>query len=126
MTQVNRLHNCAKAVNQESTAFWPGDAQRIEVHGTRGTAVMTGDRLTRWDVRDDHGPPPPLAEKGASGASDPLAISLTPFERQFEDFTSACSSGRAPLVDGNEGYRALALVDAIYRSCRSGERVALG
>ena len=33
--------------------------------------------------------------------------------------------GRKPLVAGEEGYEALELVDAIYRSCRTGEKVAL-
>jgi UDP-N-acetyl-2-amino-2-deoxyglucuronate dehydrogenase len=72
-------------VLQASTAFWPGYPERIELHGTKGTAVVTGDRLTHWDVRDDEGEPPPLARDVASGASDPMAISLDPVERQFRD-----------------------------------------
>ena len=54
-----------------------------------------------------------------------MAISLEPFERQFLDFGDAIAKGRKPLVAGEEGYQALELVDAIYRSCRSGEKVRL-
>ena len=125
LTAVIRFEQGATGVLQASTAFWPGYPERIELHGTKGTAVVTGDRLTRWDVRDDAGEAPPLAQDVASGASDPLAISLDPFERQFRDFARAIESGGRPLVGGDEGYAALELVDAIYRSCRSGDRVSL-
>jgi predicted dehydrogenase len=54
-----------------------------------------------------------------------MAISLTHFARQFRLFGDAIKNGRAPLVTGAEGYRALELVDAIYRSCREGRRVRL-
>jgi UDP-N-acetyl-2-amino-2-deoxyglucuronate dehydrogenase len=120
-----RFANGATGVIQASTAFAPGYTERLEVHGARGTAIISGDKLTTWDVKDDDGEPPPLAEKVASGASDPMAISLEPFERQFHDFADAIRTGRPPLVSGDDGYQALELVDAIYRSCRSGERVRL-
>ena len=61
----------------------------------------------------------------ASGASEPMAISLAPFERQFLDFGEAIRSGREPLVSGDEGYRALQVVTAIYDSCRSGKAVTI-
>ena len=113
----------ATGVIQASTAFWPGYPERLEFHGTRGTAVISGDRLVVWDVKNDEGPAPPLAGHVASGASDPMAISLAPFERQFSDFAAAIKSGGRPLVSGEEGYQALAVVDAVYRSCRTGETV---
>jgi predicted dehydrogenase len=110
---------------QASTAFWPGQPERIEIHGTRGSATITGDRLTAWDVRDDTGPLPALSATVASGAADPMAISLESFERQFADFGDAIQSNRQPLVSGESGFQALEVVDAIYRSCRTGEKVVL-
>ena len=71
------------------------------------------------------GDPAPVASQVMRGASDPMAISLTPFERQFLDFGDAIEKGRKPLVAGEEGYEALEVVDAVYRSCRSGEKVVL-
>jgi len=120
-----RYDNGATGVIQASTAFWPGYTERIEIHGTKGTAIISGDKLTAWDVRDDEGEPPPLAKDIASGASDPMAISLEPFERQFLDFGQAIRTGRPPLVSGEEGYRALEIVLAVYRSCREGVKVKL-
>jgi UDP-N-acetyl-2-amino-2-deoxyglucuronate dehydrogenase len=124
-----RYESGALGVIQAATAFYPGYPERLEIHGTKGTAIVSGDRLTTWDVEDDeeslmHGAPP-LESAGKSGASDPMAISLAPFERQFLDFGRAITDGRAPLVSGEDGYRALELVQAIYRSCRDGRQVGL-
>lgn len=115
----------ATGVIQASTAFWPGYTERLEIHGSKGTAIISGDKLTTWDVENDSGDAPPLKREVASGASDPMAISLAPFERQFLDLGEAIRTGRAPLVTGEEGYRALELVEALYRSCREGRRISL-
>jgi UDP-N-acetyl-2-amino-2-deoxyglucuronate dehydrogenase len=125
VSAVLRYQSGAIGVIQAATAFQPGYPERIEISGTHGTAIITGDRLTTWDVENDSGEKPPLAGASASGASDPMAISLAPFERQFVDFAEAIRTRRDPLVSGAEGHRALALVDAIYRSCRSESRVTI-
>jgi len=123
---VLRYSSGATGVIQAATAFRPGYPERLEFHGTRGSAAVIGDQLTAWDVEDDSGEPPPLARAAASGASEPMAISLAPFERQFLDFAEAIRTGREPLVSGEQGYRALELVTAIYRSSREKTPVRLG
>lgn len=124
-----RYASGATGVIQASTAFWPGYTERVELHGTKGTAIISGDRLTSWDVLDDgeanQRDPAPVAHDVASGSSDPMAISLTSFERQFEDFAEAIRDHREPLVSGEEGYRALEVVLGIYRSCRENSPVTL-
>ena len=122
---VLRYAHGATGVIQASTAFWPGYSERIELHGTKGSAIVTGDKLTAWDVKDDVGESAPVASQVASGASDPMAISVVPFERQFLDFAEACQRGRAPLCSGVDGFRALELVISIYDSCRTGQSVAI-
>jgi UDP-N-acetyl-2-amino-2-deoxyglucuronate dehydrogenase len=125
VSAVVRYASGATGVVQASTAFWPGYPERVELHGTKGTAVISGDKLTTWDVEGDSGDPAPVVKEVASGASDPMAISLEPFERQFLDFGDAIAKGRKPLVSGEEGYQALEIVEAIYRSCRTGDKVVL-
>ena len=88
---------------QASTAFWPGYTERIELHGTKGTAVIAGDKLVTWDVENDEGEPPPSRRTEFSGAADPMAISTEPFERQFRDFGEAIRTGRKPLLAGEDG-----------------------
>jgi len=119
----------ATGVIQASTAFWPGYTERIEIHGSKGTAVISGDRMTSWDVREDEpqnaADPAPVAQDVASGSSDPMAISVASFERQFLDFKNAIRDNREPLANGEEGYRALEVVLSIYRSCRGQGPVVL-
>ena len=125
---VNALlsYSCsATGVIQASTALWPGYPERIEIHGTKGTAIVTGDKLTSWDVQDDTGDPAPIDRAIASGASDPMAISTLTLERQFLDFGDACKAGRVPLVSAADGYRALQAVISIYESCRQGRTIVI-
>lgn len=122
---VMKYTNGATGVIQSSTAFWPGYPERIEIHGTKGTCVFTGDKLTTWDVENDQGEPAPVEMQVMSGASDPMAIPLTPFERQFLDFGNAVKNRTQPLVSGEEGLKALEIVLGIYESCRSGRPVRL-
>ena len=120
-----RYQSGATGIIQASTAIWPGYSERVEIHGTKGTAILTGDKLTTWDVQEDVGEPAPVESSVMSGASDPMAIPLTPFERQFRDFGEACQTGRAPVVSGEEGMKALQLVLGVYQSCREDRRVVL-
>jgi predicted dehydrogenase len=119
----------ASGVIQAATAFWPGYPERIEIHGTKGTAVISGDRLTTWDVLGDaeanERDRAPVEQNVASGASDPMAIAVTSFERQFQDFADAVAEGRTPVSDGMEGYRALEVVLSIYQSCRERRAVSI-
>jgi len=123
---VVRYASGATGVFQAATAFWPGYTERTEFHGTKGTAIISGDKLTTWDVENDSGEPAPVSKEVASGSSDPMAISVEPFERQFRDFGEAITTGRKPLVSGEDGYQALEIVEAVYQSCRSGQKVGFG
>ena len=122
---VLEYENGAGGVLQAATATWPGYPERIEIHGSKGTAVITGDQLTAWDVDGDEGPDAPLASGVDSGAADPMAISIENLQRQFRDFGEAIAGDREPLVDGGEGLAALRLVLGVYESARSGAPVDL-
>jgi predicted dehydrogenase len=122
---VMRYASGATGVIQAATALWPGYPERIEIHGTKGSAIVTGDQLTTWDVKDDVGEPAPVAQLAKSGASDPMAISTVPFERQLAEFGEACKAGRVPACSGVDGYKALELVRSIYTSCFEGQKVLI-
>ncbi|MGP8269569.1 MAG: Gfo/Idh/MocA family protein [Terracidiphilus sp.] len=115
----------ALGVIQAATSYWPGFAERVEIHGTKGSAIITGDQLTAWDVQDDSGEAAPLAKLEATGASDPMAISLLTIERQQLDFGEACKTGRPPACTGMDGFRALQLVKSIYTSCAEARKVEI-
>ena len=117
-----RYQSGATGVIQAATAFWPGSTERLEIQGTKGTAIISGDRLTTWEVLDDDdtngSDPAPVQVSGQSGSSDPMAIAVTSFERQFLNFAQAIRTGSPPLASGEAAYRALELVLDIYGSCQ--------
>ena len=82
----------AIGVIQASTALWPGYPER--------NRCDYGRRADAWDVQEEQGGRgAPVAAQAASGASDPMAISLAPYERQFLDFAmhvTTAAIGRAP------------------------------
>jgi UDP-N-acetyl-2-amino-2-deoxyglucuronate dehydrogenase len=122
---VLRFESGATGVIQASTAIWPGYTERLELHGTNGSAILASGKLVSWDVQDDSGDPAPLGTETTSGASDPTAVSVVPLERQFLDFANAVKRGGRPLVTGEQGLAALQIVEAVYDSCRSGHKIAI-
>jgi len=95
LSSTLRYASGATGILQCSTAMWPGYPERIEIHGTKGTAIVTADKLTTWDVAGDSGEDPPISAQNGSGASDPMAISTISFERQFLDFRCSVSGSES-------------------------------
>ena len=65
---VNALltfENGASGVNFRHRRLFGPATRSVQIHGSRGSAIVTGDRLTAWDVQDDHGDPAPLTGGGA-------------------------------------------------------------
>lgn len=121
-----RFENGATGVLQASTAFWPGYSERIELHGTKGSAIIVGDKLVHWDVEGDSGGDAPLAGgTDDSGASDPMAIPVENLKRNLQNFGEAVQNGTDPLIEGEEGLRALQIVLGVYEAARSGGAVRL-
>jgi predicted dehydrogenase len=124
-----RFASGALGVIQATTSVHPGLAKTIAVHGDRGTAVVEQDDVVRWDFTPETAEDRALKEHfarkvGASGgASDPAAISHQGHARQLADFVHAVRTGGRPLVDGREGRRSVEVIEAVYRSARSGQTV---
>jgi UDP-N-acetyl-2-amino-2-deoxyglucuronate dehydrogenase len=49
-----------------------------------------------------------------------MAINYSCHTRNFEDFLAAVRAGRRPLLDGLEGRKAVAIIEACYKSARTG------
>ncbi len=131
----------AIGVIQGSTSFFPGLAERLEVHGTNGSIIIEGDRTKVWEVdpnaANDGSPygrgvsaqPTPNVhshneEKSAGGASDPSALWTEQHRLQLEDFTQAILTNRDPYITGEQAIEPLKVILAIYRSAkRNGARV---
>jgi len=124
------FENGALGVIEGSTATWPGHPARVEVHGTEGGAVLEDGKLNFWQFNRrkpvDKKIEAALREESAlgSGAGDPLAsLKIEGHRRQIDDFTKAIQQDRPPHIQGTEGRNAVALIEAIYRSAKTGKTV---
>jgi UDP-N-acetyl-2-amino-2-deoxyglucuronate dehydrogenase len=114
---------------EASTALWPGWSRRLDICGEHGSVSLEDDRIAKWEFRDARPGDEAIRAGGAnalgSGASDPKAISVEGHRRQLQDLVDALTAGRAPSLDGREGRKAVALVNAIYQSANTGAPVKL-
>ncbi len=128
---IVEFENGSMGVIEGSTAVWPGHPARLEVHGDQGGAVLEDGILRFWKFKEERPDDEtiragmPVTAPGA-GASDPMAnVTCEGHRRQIEDFTDAIRHNRAPKIDGKEGRRSVALIEAIYESARTGRPVTL-
>ncbi|RFC47955.1 MAG: putative dehydrogenase [Verrucomicrobia bacterium] len=126
----------ALGVIQCSTACWSSTGHPAEVHlcGEKGSVFLADERFRVWDFQDslpeDEGIREELMQGSQArgvGANDPKAINFLGHQRNFEDVVQAIREGRSPAVDGTEARKAVALINAMYQSARSGgARIQLG
>lgn len=129
--------NGAVGVIQGSTSFFPGLAERLEVHGKFGSVIIEGDRTKLWKIDADAAaeglygggvqmqPTPSLHlhdqdEIVANASSDPTAVWGEQHRLQIEDFTQAILEDRDPFMTGRMALEPLKIIMAIYESSRKG------
>lgn len=120
-----KFRNGALGQLSAATSLWPGRPKALEIHGTEGYAIIKDDVLVKWRTRagGDAESAQVLAAYGGQatgGSSDPMAISFENHRRQYADLLAAIAAGRSPSIDGREGARSVALIEAIYRSVTEG------
>lgn len=106
-----------------STSVRPGFPPTLALYGTEGTIKLEGATILHWTVP---GVPPPQATDGASaGVSSPRLASHEHHKTQLAELLDALAQGRSPAVTAEDGLRAVALVEAAYRSAERGLPVTL-
>ncbi len=130
-TATLRFENGALGVIEATTASFPGSFKKIEIHGSRGCAILEEEDIVKWEF-DKLTAADKRIQKEMSGqnetgggAADPAAIGHKAHCEQFKDVLSAIKSGKQPLIDGYEGRRSVELILAIYKSAKSGKSVQL-
>jgi predicted dehydrogenase len=130
---ILEFKNGAKGVIEGSTAIWHGHPARVEVHGTEGTVVMEEGKICAWEFKKkkpvDKKIHAAMNEESVlgSGAGDPLAaLKIGGHQLQIEDFAKAIQGKKNKMIPGSEGRRAIALLEAVYKSARTGRAVTMG
>ena len=98
-----------------TTAAYPGFPERIEILGSKGTAVLEGTVLqaafadgTVLEVGDP-------AAGGGTGA-DPMAFPHAYHQALIADFLAAIRENRDPLASGRQALKVHRLIDGILAS----------
>jgi predicted dehydrogenase len=132
--------NGAIGVIQGSTSFFPGFAERLEIHGKRGSVMIEGDRAKVWELNKNEGddlspygrgvtsqPTPNIAYSDRlpePPVGDPQDRWIEQHRLQIEDFVNAIIEDRDPFITGEMALEPLKVILAIYESARrGGERV---
>lgn len=123
-----RFKSGALGVIQATTTACPRLFDRIEIAGTKGSVLIEdGDLRFKYFAKEDgedvglYG----LKKAGLKVAetvelSEPLGHFV-----QISDFVTAVKENRPPIIDGEEGQRALVVIDAAYQSARTGKKIEL-
>jgi predicted dehydrogenase len=119
-----RFANGATGVIDATTAAYPGHAERIELAGTRGGAVLAGTALTVRMIDGGDEDLAPDASPGGTGA-DPMAFPHDYHRGVWRDFLDALETGRKPAVSGRDALAVHRLIDALLASGTSGRTVEL-
>jgi predicted dehydrogenase len=119
-----RYENGALGTIDATTAAYPGNPERIELIGTRGTASLVGTSLavrlhdgTAIDMAPD-------ASAGGTGA-DPMAFPHDYHRAVMADFIAAITTGREPRVTGEDALKVHRLIDALIEAGRTGAAVRI-
>lgn len=121
----------ALGVVEASTATFPGELKRIELHGNQGSACMREEDIIRWEFAEKSAADEALLARMAGkthtggGAADPKAIGHHGHTKLFQDFLNAITNGTQPLINGPEGRRSVEVILAIYQAAETGQAVKL-
>jgi UDP-N-acetyl-2-amino-2-deoxyglucuronate dehydrogenase len=124
-----RFAGGAMAVLHATTSARPGLPVRLQLHGTRGSAVLHDDQLEYFHAADQPDVAPAAQARslvpaeelfGAPKAPDGFVVGHL---RQYRDLVDAVDEGRPPGVRVADGLLALALVRAVYVSAALGRPV---
>ena len=115
----------ALGIFHATTAAYPGYPRRVEISGSEGTVILEHDRMIAANLRNT----PAAATESAAldenrSASSAVVSDFRGHQAVLEDFLQAIQHNRAPACDGLEGRRSIALIESIYRTAKTPDRVS--
>jgi len=118
--------NGAVGVIEGSTSAYPGFPSRLEIHGEKGTVIISDRNITTWEIEGEAEKPAELfAQEAGSGSSDPTKINVEGHKPQIEDMINAIYEGRDPTLGGSEARKAVQIITSIYESSKTGKVIRL-
>jgi UDP-N-acetyl-2-amino-2-deoxyglucuronate dehydrogenase len=112
-----RFDNGALGVVHATTAAYPGYPERIELIGTRGTALLEGTSLKAQFIAGDTFEFKTESGGGGTGA-DPMAFPHDWHRSVLADFLDAIERNREPRINGEEALKVHRFIDELLGSVR--------
>jgi len=115
-TAALRFENGAIGVIDATSVARPGFPERIEIAGSRASAVLLGDRL-EWHAADA---PPVILDTGTGGGggADPMAFDHGPHRALIVEMLDAIAEDRAPMHDAASGLHVQRLIESWLADAR--------
>ena len=120
---VLRFKNKALGIIEATTSVYPSTIPyRIEIHGEKGTIMIEGGAIVRWEIMGKDGA---LIDKigktkeAPKAVTSPTDFSMEEHARQIADMVQTIKDDREPLVNGVEGRKAVEIIISIYRSSKT-------
>jgi len=119
-----RFKSGAIGIIEGSTSVQPSMPRKLEIHGDKGTAILTGDDARFSFAEDANRENDFLITDIPSGAMY-QGYYLEPHQFQFEAIANAILSDEQPPVSGEEALKSLAIISAMYESAKNQKYVVL-
>lgn len=123
---VLKYKSGAIGVVEGSTSVQPAQSRRIELHGEKGTAIVSNDAVQILMPEQKANAKELVNGEETSGASSPLeGFSIEPHKIQFEAIVDAINNNSQPPISGEESLKSLAIVLAIYESSKNNSTIVM-
>jgi UDP-N-acetyl-2-amino-2-deoxyglucuronate dehydrogenase len=127
---ILKFKNRALGMIYGTTASFPGQFRRLEITGTKGTAILEENSLKVWQFAESRDEDQTIREKystieGGGGVSDPMAIPFEPHARNIAAFIEAVEQNKPFEIDGEEARKSVEIIAAIYRAANEHREVVL-
>lgn len=128
---VLRFENGGLGMFQASTAMTPGFSARFSLHGRKGGIILEDDRIMDFQPKAPDEADREAWERfgGRSSRKENVSTHVVSdhelHRRQLADITEGIRSSAPSAVSGQEARRAVAVIEAAYRSAAEGREVFL-
>ncbi|SIN65542.1 Gfo/Idh/MocA family protein [Algoriphagus halophilus] len=106
-----------------ATTLYPGYPERVEIFGTKGSAILEGGKIIAWNIKGEEASEIKGDAVSGSGSSDPNAIGYQLHLQQWELFLKDIKNNSTPTVDGKTARKSVELIRAMYQSSKTGQKV---
>lgn len=113
---ILEFENGALGVIEATTSAYPGFDRRLEIRGDRGYLTLQEDTILELMINGERIELPKRETSVVSTAADPSKLDYRMHARQLQNLVDAIEGREELLIDAREGYRAVRLVEDVYRS----------